>query len=263
MEENTDTELSSLFSEEEHMSLYGEMEHREEPQQITLHESTGTQDEEPEAPGKSSTPHLPTLRPRQGVDSRSPPAHSTASSTKHSRESDSDDEPASSRLPLEAKLYFIPQKENCSKGFSVRKYKNVDLPAWKLLPRKPSVLLRDVELRVGDLVEMRAFWDPKPVAEIAEICDLQNGRHMLRIFWFIKRLEAVERLPETVRIPESYRYIKTAHTQVVMWDTVARPLHEKEQMGCKTDQVLLYTKKGHELFHADSRPVRWTKVERM
>lgn len=199
----------------------------------------------------------------QDFDSESPSVPCTAVADHDSEESDAEDDNPNSQLPLEKKLYFM--QSNCSKYFRVNRYKKAGVPKWKLLPRKTSVLLGDVELKVGDLVETQLNTNPMAVAEIAEICDLQDGRHILRIYWFAKRLSALERLRKAGSrdtIPSNYRFIKKAHTQVIMWDTVKRQLNLEERKKCKTDEVFYCTGERTQLYSADSETVGWTKVEK-
>ncbi|KAH7016628.1 hypothetical protein B0J12DRAFT_705639 [Macrophomina phaseolina] len=180
-------------------------------------------------------------------------------------EKDLDDENSEGVMPVEVKLFYTTK--NLSKHYSVIRHGGINVPPWRELRKESAALLKGVWLRVGDLVKVQcSTMDPMLVAEIAEIRDLQDGRHLLRVFWFKNRLSALRLLHmEDGRDinPHNFRWVKVAHTQVIMWDTVDRLLRDDERRKAMTDNVLCYLPKNQvQLVPKDSSTARWTRVWR-
>lgn len=167
-----------------------------------------------------------------------------------------------SRLPLEEKLFFVVH--DTSRKFRVVRYRNANVQRWHLLPRERLAIFQGMELKVGDLIVCQVLTDPMAVAEIVEIRAVEDGRRLLRIIWFVRRLSALKELGaerESDIIPSSYRFVKSAHTQVIVWDTVKRVMDVEQRRKCMTDQVLCYLGRGRaRLCPADSGLAKWTVV---
>lgn len=192
---------------------------------------------------------------------------SSMASTVYDREGSTATEDLSRpRMPLEKKLFWV-NKNACS-NFQVVKYPRRPVAEWVELDTQDWAPLEGTVLRVGDLVELHSWWDPMAIAEIADIRPLKDkeGRYVLRIYWFIRRLSALQKLGEEGNsniIPSEYRFVKTAHTQVVLWDTVIRVLSADEREMAMTHMVLRYLDNGKvELHPAHSEDVAWTRVQR-
>ncbi|KAH7021678.1 hypothetical protein B0J12DRAFT_687337 [Macrophomina phaseolina] len=162
--------------------------------------------------------------------------------------------------PPEDRLYHV--KHNTTKHFRVCRWRGARVPRWKDLELEYSVELQSVELRIGDLIVVVVSGQADAVAEIAEIRAVGDGRHVLRVFWFLDRDSVLPKLDDIERteFPTEFAYVKAAYTQVILWTTTRTLLDDLFKAKVLPNRILCYRDDGTLFLRPHTAPeVRWTQ----
>ena len=133
--------------------------------------------------------------------------------------------------PPEEQLFHV--RRNTARNFKVCRHKGASVPRWKDMKLTTSVELQGVELRQGNLISVVVLGQNDAIAEVAEIRAVGDGRHLLRVFWFLERDMVIPGLDDSNRakFPPEFAFVKAAYTDVISWITTRGPLDSSSQIG--------------------------------
>lgn len=98
------------------------------------------------------------------------------------------------------------------------------------------------------------------IAELCEIRSLGDGRYVIFIFWFMSVREARRLVSsqDARELSRGWRYVKTTHMQIVMWDCASGKLANQELQGVCPQLVLDMSVSPHRIRRKNASAVRWT-----
>ncbi|EKG09565.1 hypothetical protein MPH_13352 [Macrophomina phaseolina MS6] len=116
--------------------------------------------------------------------------------------------------------------------------------------------------QVGDLVWIRLTGEPDALAEIVEAKAVGDGisRILIRIFWCYSRRDVLYIMRQSYpkRFAASYKYVKSNHTQVILWDTIQRKITETERRLILPKKVLGRSRKPFRICNPSAPEVSWS-----
>lgn len=162
--------------------------------------------------------------------------------------------------PPEEQLFHV--RRNTARNFKVCRHKGASVPRWKDMKLKTSVELQGVELRQGNLISVVVLGQNDAIAEVAEIRAVGDGRHLLRVFWFLERDMVIPGLDDANRakFPPKFAFVKAAYTDVISWITTRGPLDSSSRAKILPDRILCYWGDRRTSLELHTAPdVRWAR----
>lgn len=165
-------------------------------------------------------------------------------------------------MPAQIEFFEIPK--NVHKDFEVELVEPARCRPWHELKSLPSFDYREYTFRIGSLVWIRNTDGSDSLAEIAEAKSVGDGtaRILIRVFWYYSReKKLVDILRSSQRLfPKSYKYIKSNHTEVLLWDTIQREITETERAKILRRRTLDMFWEPHYICSSSAPGVSWANV---
>lgn len=162
-------------------------------------------------------------------------------------------------------MEFFEVKNNTTADFRIELIHPPRCSPWQDLTAASFVTFRGHTYPVGSIVWVKTdrSAESHSMAEIAEVRHVGDGtqRVLIRVFWFYERQYVVRRLRATQKtFPDRYRYAKTTHMDVFLWDCIQAAITEEELAMILPGRVAVWWSKSLRLYHMNSPVVRWTNV---
>lgn len=163
---------------------------------------------------------------------------------------------------IQDEILFFTVRNETTANFHVDLVQPARCQPWSALETVPSFEHKSYMFQVGDLVWIRLTGEPDALAEIVEAKAVGDGisRILIRIFWCYSRRDVLYIMRQSYpkRFAASYKYVKSNHTQVILWDTIQRKITETERRLILPKKVLGRSRKPFRICNPSAPEVSWS-----
>ena len=170
---------------------------------------------------------------------------------------------------VETAVQYFHIDDNTSTNFSINLQQDAadswdGATEWHLLRVLPSVTWNDMVYKPGDIIYVRTGFGESAtgVFEVAEVRSLGDARSVMRGFWYYSRPSMLRKLRSTElrKWPKHQTWMKSTHTDIIMWDCGTGVLDEDDMQLVAHGKICDMSSRSWSIRNAKAEDVIWTST---
>ena len=170
---------------------------------------------------------------------------------------------------VQTAVQYFRVDENTSTNFSTKLEQGAaeswdGATEWHLLRLLPSVTWNNMVYQPGDIIYVRTGIGESAtgIFEVAEIRSLSDARSVVRGFWYYSRPSMLRKLRSTElrKWPKHQTWMKSTHTDIIMWDCGTGVLDEDDMQVVAHGKICDMSSRSWSIKKANAEDVVWAST---